>query len=1009
MLERAIVYNMKGERQKLNFRNSNKKSLIAMALIIFMIVPMMAIGTAKADTTTTLTITSDTKIGTTTYTSIGGPTPPEGTDTVTIGSSVTASVSSPATVNGVLYLCTGFSGLGTSPDVGNGPESSVTFTVTGADTVAWSWAPATTLTVTSLYGNPNPAVGTDYVPIGGQVKASVSTPVMSGGLVYACTGWTGTGPDVPSTGTANSFTYSPTSASLTTLDTLTWNWVQIPNPKGDVSVVPYQNDGPMNLGNQINTWSITTNMGGTPNLLSGTKRLSATQIAVDVELDNSLSTMKNSLGEPISGVWGYSFNLNWTPTVLQLVNVVDGGYLTSADSPQSDNFLYASTLSDNVHGTQTGGVAAALGANPAPLTLPTSDGVLVTLVFNVISNGVANVQVSNVQLFSGGSLQGVAPTSINNAQIDLTGLSGSTTVQTGGTTKKPVYTTYTVPSLESLTVTSAYGNPIPIPAGASNFFAGSTITETVTSPVIAAGLTYTTNGYTGTSPDVTPGTGTSATFTVNNPDTITWNWQQTTTTLTVTSTANSITGVGSPTPPIGPNTETVGASVTSSVTSPVVLSGVPYVCTGYTGTGDVGSGTGTSVTYTATTAASTITWNWQISTASLTVSSPYGNPTPSGISQVSIGTSVTASVTSPWITASAAYVCTGYTGTGDVGSGTGNSVTFTLTKPDTITWNWLQLPNPTNPKAAISFYSSPVGPNTVWGNAGFSLSGATSSAGTDTVPTTLSCPITSYSWTITLVGGGIVTSSSKIVSLTAAQVGNTAGTITASLAINAPDTETVSDPLYTPTSTATVTIQVLPNNVAGSISAVPSGTQTATSMNIPDGQTFSIDLYISGASGVWGWSTDVTWNPAVLQLQSVTEGSYLSQTGATYFVGDNSKGQFNTALIDNKVGTIDGGLSDAYQSATTTASSSSGVLVTLTFQAVANGNGNLALTNAQLIGGSGATPVTIPPPPIVVSSILVTPEYLFGALISLGAAFAAFVVFAVAKHKINIPTYSKHI
>jgi hypothetical protein len=76
--------------------------------------------------------------------------------------------------------------------------------------------------------------------------------------------------------------------------------------------------------------------------------------------------------------------------------------------------------------------------------------------------------------------------------------------------------------------------------------------------------------------------------------------------------------------------------------------------------------------------------------AQLTVISAYGSPDPSGTTSHTPGTSVTASVASPvggppgpW------YVCTGWTGTGDVpASGTGTTVTFTITKDSTLTWNW---------------------------------------------------------------------------------------------------------------------------------------------------------------------------------------------------------------------------------------------------------------------------------------------------------------------------------
>ncbi len=97
----------------------------------------------------------------------------------------------------------------------------------------------------------------------------------------------------------------------------------------------------------------------------------------------------------------------------------------------------------------------------------------------------------------------------------------------------------------------------------------------------------------------------------------------------------------------------------------------------------------------------------------------------------------------------------------------------------------------------------------------------------------------------------------------------------------------------------------------------------------PIGGTFSVDAYISGALGnVWGWSIGVTWNPNVLQCTGITEGTYLSQNGATLFA---------PGFIDNYLGKVDAGISDAYSSQMSD-SASSGVLCTLTFQILSYGN-----------------------------------------------------------------------
>jgi hypothetical protein len=82
-------------------------------------------------------------------------------------------------------------------------------------------------------------------------------------------------------------------------------------------------------------------------------------------------------------------------------------------------------------------------------------------------------------------------------------------------------------------------------------------------------------------------------------------------------------------------------------------------------------------------------WTPAARTVYLTVSSLYGLPTPTSGS-FSYGTSITASVVSSVAgPAGTQYVCTGWTGNGDVpASGSGNSVTFSITQNSSITWNW---------------------------------------------------------------------------------------------------------------------------------------------------------------------------------------------------------------------------------------------------------------------------------------------------------------------------------
>jgi hypothetical protein len=127
-----------------------------------------------------------------------------------------------------------------------------------------------------------------------------------------------------------------------------------------------------------------------------------------------------------------------------------------------------------------------------------------------------------------------------------------------------------------------------------------------------------------------------------------------------------------------------GSSASFSV-SPTTVSGgtgIQYVFTGWSGTGN-GAYTGAASSYTAImNNPITETANWKTQYL-LTVVSAYDTPTGAGWHDT--GSTVTSSVTSP----AGNEFSTGWTGTGSVPpSGAMRTVTFTITQDSTITWNW---------------------------------------------------------------------------------------------------------------------------------------------------------------------------------------------------------------------------------------------------------------------------------------------------------------------------------
>jgi hypothetical protein len=107
-----------------------------------------------------------------------------------------------------------------------------------------------------------------------------------------------------------------------------------------------------------------------------------------------------------------------------------------------------------------------------------------------------------------------------------------------------------------------------------------------------------------------------------------------------------------------------------------------YVWTATTGLSTLQTGTIT------VSSSGTVTGNYKTQYY-LTVTSAYGTPSPTS-GWFDSGSSITASTSSPVSGPTGTrYVCTGWTGTGNVpSSGSSTSVAFTITQPSTLVWNW---------------------------------------------------------------------------------------------------------------------------------------------------------------------------------------------------------------------------------------------------------------------------------------------------------------------------------
>ena len=201
--------------------------------------------------------------------------------------------------------------------------------------------------------------------------------------------------------------------------------------------------------------------------------------------------------------------------------------------------------------------------------------------------------------------------------------------------------------------------------------------------------------------------------------------------------------------------------------------------------------------------------------------------------------------------------------------------------------------------------------------------------------------------------------------------------------------------------TGTTTVNAMYNQLYTEITPYQAGTsntniQFAPGTN-PIGNTFTVDVNMSNqlAEPVWGWNIGVNWNPAVLQLETITEGDYLTTSGGLYA---GSPTLFLAGPIDNTHGTVTQGISDIYLSNTTT-TKLSGALCFLTFEVINYANSYINITAGvpTLVNSNeGSEPVvlnnaeyiTLPPPPPKAPTAVITNEaastmYLPGASITL--------------------------
>jgi hypothetical protein len=120
--------------------------------------------------------------------------------------------------------------------------------------------------------------------------------------------------------------------------------------------------------------------------------------------------------------------------------------------------------------------------------------------------------------------------------------------------------------------------------------------------------------------------------------------------------------------------------------------------------------------------------------------------------------------------------------------------------------------------------------------------------------------------------------------------------------------------------------------------ASPILSSAPTISSVALGATIAVPIQISDVAGLFAYQFDASYDPAVLQLNSITEGTFLPSAGSTFFVPgyiDNTSG-LASFTADTLLGAIAG-------------ASGSGTLASLDFTAEAPGLSSLNLSNVVLL------------------------------------------------------------
>jgi uncharacterized repeat protein (TIGR01451 family) len=536
--------------------------------------------------------------------------------------------------------------------------------------------------VTSPYGSPSPAIGTNILEANTTVNASVNSPIASGGTTqFVCTGWTMSG-HAPASGSSRSF-----SMTLTNDAALTWHW-------GTNVYFRRAADGPGSISGNASGWYAQENS-------VTVTAVSNNQYTYFIGWQGTIPdgrTNDNPLTLTLSDAEAVTALFYRCESELQVVS--------PHGSPSPSIGFHTYNCGDNVNPsvaspvtagttqrvctgwTMTGNVPVSGTTNSLSMTI-TNDCALEWLwgqtnyYYQHTSIGSGSVTGSPPGWYESGSiitaLTVAAPgghfigwqldvpiAQTNNTPLNL--------LLDQGRTIRAVFSDV----YKNLSVSSAHGSPNPAVGAHSNLY-DSTVNCSVGSPVYGVtNVRYLCTGWTMTGNAPLSGSGASFGYTVTNAAALTWNWK---TNLLFSATADgngTLSGDGT-------GWYDQGSSITITAQP-----AVGYAFCHWSGTINPALTNNNPLILTLDTPHS-VTACFAVAQRTLTIASAYGtaDPVPGTYTNLYGVTLTNRMLTTNITAASTQIVCTGWTMTGNSPvSGSALTMTMTQTNNATLTWNW---------------------------------------------------------------------------------------------------------------------------------------------------------------------------------------------------------------------------------------------------------------------------------------------------------------------------------